>query len=110
MRVRSRGRPAPQAEFTALIPDLVMSLADAPALAATAWISVIAFSDGPELLCPMTSLVAPARIREPKDGRQTDYVAALKFLRRRYDDDVLTMRSQASTGLFRAVIARPLVF
>jgi uncharacterized protein YegL len=110
MRVRSGGRTTPQVEFTTLIPDLVMSLADAPALAATAWISVIAFSDRPELLCPMTSLAEPANIREPRDGRQTNYVAALKFLRQRYDDDVLTMRAHALTGRFQTRIAPPLVF
>jgi uncharacterized protein YegL len=110
MRVRGRGGTVPQVEFTTLIPDLVMSLADAPALAATAWISVIAFSDRPELLCPMTSLADAANIREPHDGRQTNYVAALKFLRHRYDDDVLTMRAHASTGRFRTRIAPPLVF
>jgi uncharacterized protein YegL len=110
MRVRHGGRPSAQAEFTTLIPDMIMALADAPALAETAWISVIAFSDRAELLCPMTSLATPANIRAPRDGAQTDYAAALRFLRGRYDDDVLTMRARASAGYYRVSIARPLVF
>jgi uncharacterized protein YegL len=110
MRRRRNGRPAPQTEFTALIPDMIMALAEAPALASTAWISVIAFAEDAELLCPMTPLARPANIRAPHDGRQTNYVAALRFLRERFDDDVRAMRSDASTARFRISIARPLVF
>jgi uncharacterized protein YegL len=110
MRVRQGGRPAAQAEFTKLIPDMIMELADAPALAATAWISVVAFSDRPELLCPMTSLAEPANVRDPRDGRQTNYVAALRFLRDRYDVDVREMTRHAAAGRFRTRIAQPLVF
>jgi uncharacterized protein YegL len=110
MRVSRPGRPSAQAEFTKLIPDMIMELADAPALAATAWISVVAFADRAELLCPMTSLAEPANIRDPHPGRQTNYVAALRFLRDRYDVDVDAMNRHAAAGRFHTRIARPLVF
>ena len=58
----------------------------------------------------LTSLAEPPNIRAPCDGSQTNYVAALRFLRQRIDDDVRTMRAKASSTYFRVSVARPLVF
>lgn len=110
MRTPGHGGRAPQAEFNELIPDLIMALSDAPALAATAWMSVIAFSDKAELLCPMTSLAEPANVRTPRDGVETNYAAALRFLVARYEHDLLAMRQPRPGQRFRIRVARPLVF
>ncbi|WP_432832399.1 vWA domain-containing protein [Dactylosporangium sp. CA-092794] len=107
---RPAGGTTPQAAFTRLIPELIMTLADAPALASTAWLSVIAFSDGPELLSPMTALAHPAHVREPAPGRETDYAAALGFLSQQVGRDATAINEHGATGLYRTVVAHPLVF
>ncbi len=109
MRQRS-GSTTPQAAFTALLPDLIMKLADAPALASTAWLSVIAFSDAPQLLSPMTPLARPAHVREPDPGQQTDYVAALRYLGEQIAEDMRRIEQHGQTGRYHTVVAHPLVF
>src|SRR4051812_31832658 len=80
MREPGRGGATPHEEFRRLIPDLIMTLAESPSLAKAAWLSVIAFGDEAELLCPMTSLSRPPHVRSPHEGHHTDYAAALRFL------------------------------
>ncbi|TDC48819.1 VWA domain-containing protein [Micromonospora sp. KC207] len=110
MRRSTPGSRSPQAAFTEMIPDLIMSLSDSPALSKAVWISVIAFGDRPELLCPMTSLDGPVLVRSPRDGRQTDYVAALRFLGERIAEDNRTIEAHGARLGHRVKVARPLVF
>jgi len=105
----SGGRP-PQAAFNEMIPDLVMSLSDSRSLAKAAWISVIAFGNEPELLCPMTALTDPVLIRSPQDGTQTNYVAALRFLHDRIGLDGKTIEARGAGQHHRTKVAPPLVF
>ncbi|GAA2540741.1 hypothetical protein GCM10010435_05230 [Winogradskya consettensis] len=110
MRRRLPGAPAPQEEFEQMIPDLIMSLSDSRSLAKAAWISVIAFGDRPELLCPMTSLAEPVQVRSPRDGGHTDYAGALRFLHERIEVDRVAIEAHGAAGNYRTKVARPLVF
>lgn len=110
MRIcRHGGRPA-QEEFEHMIPDLIMSLADNRGLAKAAWISVIAFGDSAELLCPMTSLTDPPHVRSPRNGGHTDYVRALSFLGDRIKPDRDAIESYGAGRNYRTRVARPLIF
>lgn len=110
MRHSPSGRRAPLAAFNEMIPDLVMSLSDSRSLAKAAWISVIAFGDEAELLCPMTALTDPVHIRSPRDGRQTDYVAVLRFLHGRIGPDARAIEASGTGQNYRTKVAPPLVF
>jgi uncharacterized protein YegL len=110
MRTAPPSRIAPLTAFKAMIPDLLLSLSESRSLAKAAWISVIAFSDDAEVLCPMSSLSEPVSVRSPRDGGQTDYLAALGFLHDRLVPDRLTIEAQGSRQNYRVNVARPLVF
>lgn len=110
MRETGLGGSSPHEEFQQMIPDLVMSLAESRALAKAAWISVIAFGDHAELLCPMTSLSRPPHVRSPHEGRHTDYAAALSFLADRIRPDRATMEATGAGQNYRTRVARPLIF
>lgn len=108
-RPTPQGR-TPQGEFERMIPDLIMSLAESPSLARTAWISVIAFGDHAELLCPMTSLAEAPHVRSPHQGNHTDYVAALRFLGEKIGADRQLIESHGEGQHYRTRVGRPLVF
>jgi uncharacterized protein YegL len=110
MRAGAPGGPTPQDEFERMIPDLIMSLADSRSLAKAAWISVIAFGDRAELLCPMTSLTRPPFVRSPHAGRHTDYATALRFLCERIQPDRDAIEAYGAGQDYRTKVARPLVF
>lgn len=110
MRRRTPGGPAPQEEFEQMIPDLIMSLSDSRSLAKAAWVSVIAFGDRAELLCPMTSLAEPVQVRSPRDGGHTDYISALRFLHERIEMDCAHIEAHGAASNYRTKVARPLVF
>lgn len=110
MREAGRGGATPHDEFRRMIPDLIMTLAESRSLARSAWISVIAFGDEAELLCPMTSLSLPPHVRSPHEGRHTDYAAALRFLADRIGPDQEAMEAAGAGQNYRTRIARPLIF
>jgi len=110
MRQASRGGSSPHDEFRQMIPDLIMTLAESRSLAKAAWISVIAFGDHAELLCPMTPLSRPPHVRSPQPGRHTDYAAALGFLADRIRPDRVTMEASGEGRHYRTRVARPLIF
>ncbi|MEU4160174.1 VWA domain-containing protein [Actinoplanes sp. NPDC026670] len=110
MRRAGPGGRSPHDGFQQLIPDLIMTLADSRSLAKAAWISVIAFGDHAELLCPMTSLTRPPHVRSPHSGRHTDYAAALGFLADRVGPDRETIEAAGAGQDYRTRVARPLIF
>lgn len=110
MRRSEPPHPAPLTAFKTMIPDLIMSLADSRSLAKAAWVSVIAFSDQAQVLCPMSPLTGPVSVRSPHDGRQTDYLRALRFLHERLAPDRIAIESDGAARHYRAKVARPLVF
>jgi len=110
MRRTEPPHTAPLTAFKAMIPDLIMSLSESRSLAKAAWISVIAFSDAAEVLCPMSSLAGPVSVRAPRDGGQTDYLAALRFLHERMAPDRVAIQAHGSGQNWRIDVARPLVF
>jgi uncharacterized protein YegL len=110
MRRAEPPRTAPLTAFKKMIPDLIMSLSESRSLAKAAWISVIAFSDQAEMLCSMSSLAEPVSVRDPRDGGQTDYLAALRFLHERMAPDRIAIQTHGSNQNYRVDVARPLVF
>jgi uncharacterized protein YegL len=110
MRSAPPAQTPPLTTFKAMIPDLILSLSESRPLAKAAWISVIAFSDDAEVLCPMSSLSGPVSVRSPRDGGQTDYLAALRFLYDRMAPDRIAIETHGSGQHYRVNVARPLVF
>ncbi|MFC4145117.1 hypothetical protein ACFO0M_02505 [Micromonospora mangrovi] len=110
MRRGTAGARPPLDEFTEMIPDLIMSLAESRALATTAWIRVIAFGDRPEPLCRMTSLAGPVQVAGPPDAVQTDYVGVLRYLHEQVGPDMRLIEEVGNGRDHRTKVARPLVF
>jgi uncharacterized protein YegL len=97
-----QGPPAnggsPPEAFMSLIPNTLMALTESSTMRETAWVSVLAFSDQPQVLQPIRSLASPPVIAEPRPGVQSNYQAILEFLMLRFRQDVRVIAEQQRTG------------
>jgi uncharacterized protein YegL len=101
------GGSSPEA-FMSFIPSTLMALTESPTMRADAWVSVLAFSDRPQVLQPIRSLTEPPVIAEPKRGVQSDYEAVLRFLLLRFHHDARVMTAGGRSGA-RVTVANPWV-
>ncbi|MDQ1743909.1 MAG: hypothetical protein QOE23_2248 [Pseudonocardiales bacterium] len=85
---------SPSEAFMSLIPNTLMALTGSPMMQAVAWVSVLAFSDRPQVLQPIRSLAEAPVIAEPRRGVQSDYDAILRFLLLRFRQDARVMTAQ----------------
>src|SRR4051812_7866621 len=107
---RRRAARGPTAEaFMSLIPNTLMALSESPTMSNAASVSVLAFSDKPQVLQPMRSLAEPPIIANPSEGVQTNYQAILEFLVLRFHHDARAITEDQRRRGFTVTIAHPLV-
>lgn len=107
-RARTR-RTASAESFMSLVPNTVMALSESPAMRAAASVSVLAFSDEPQVLAPMRPLTDPPVIAEPAEGTQTNYAAILHFLLMRFHHDARGIAREHGAAGSTVTIGRPSV-
>src|SRR4051794_24169928 len=64
------GSPREEA-FMFFVANTLMALTESPTMRAAAWVSVLAFSDRPQMLQPIRPLTEPPVIAEPRRGVQS---------------------------------------
>ncbi|GIF12684.1 vWA domain-containing protein [Actinoplanes teichomyceticus] len=97
--------------FLPMVDRLVEDLCRVPKVKTGVWLSALAFSDGVEVLRPMTPLVpGNQRIRRPRRGGGTDYTRALAHLADHYPADRAVIEAGAERLGREARVRRPLVF
>jgi uncharacterized protein YegL len=104
---QAKGGTSPES-FMSFIPNTLMALTESPMMRAAAWVSVLGFSDRPQVLQPIRPLTEPPVIAEPTRGVQSDYEAVLRFLllRVHHDSRVMTAGAHAEA---RVTLANPWV-
>ncbi|WBB93379.1 hypothetical protein [Verrucosispora sp. WMMC514] len=101
---------SPFERFQILLPDLVLSLRKRAIVRTTCWLSLISFASTATLMLPAASLrEIPVMPDWPKGG-QTDYVAALRLLHQRIDEDRTSITLGADGRSEPVRVADPLVF
>jgi uncharacterized protein YegL len=104
-----RGRSA-YSVFVPLLDKLTVQLAEAPRINVAVWMSTLAFSDGVQVLRPMTPLSPPGAPDQVSPGNETNYTAVLRFLADQYPRDALQIQEAARRARCEARVARPWIF
>ncbi|MBT8226838.1 MAG: hypothetical protein HKP61_16135 [Dactylosporangium sp.] len=104
------GGPTPQEVFCGLFSELVLDLANSPALSPAAWLGLIAFSERVEIVRDLLPLQPTLPVREPRNGVETDYAEALRVLGERFEHDTDRIRSDGRQRGFDVKLHRPLIF
>ena len=96
--------------FAPLLDRLVQELAGVPRINSCVWVSMLAFSDDVQVLRQMKPVVPPDSPEPVRDGQETDYVKALRFLLERCPQDQRTIESTVARTGNKARVSRPLIF